>query len=482
MNQKNYRVFPTHALYSSVANALVEMRANVKAPDALIAGAIFTGMSICSQGDIQILLPTGQITPGLLYVATAADSGERKTATDKLVLAPIYARDAAVAILFEQAKVAYQADLRYWKIIDKSIQAKLMRALNKGHDTTKLRGELAAHLQSKPRKPKLQRIIYQSVTERPLMEALEGDGNCVAILSDEGNIVLQGGATHKLGTLNKAWDNPSVMTFDRADGNIVARNPCVTVSFMIQEKLFKEFIGKRGEIARQSGFLARFLRSWPVSTQGFRYMSLYDPVWEHLPRLHLRMNELLDATAVRRALGDTSRKTLSFSPEAKNLSITLQNNVEGKLCNGGALVSVRDFASKSMEIMGRLAGIMHHVEGIAGDVISLETLQRAHDIVSFYFDEYIDMFGQREELTQDKKDMRALGLYLHSHYWLNWLYSAPRSEVRKNGPIRHQGRFEIAIQNLIAVGSIALRHEQPFKRKGRLWIDMNPAVFNSVQR
>ena len=167
MIQNHYRVFPTHALYSGVANALVEMRANVKAPDALIAGAIFTGMSICSQGDIQILLPTGQITPGLLYVATTADSGERKTATDKLVLAPIYARDASDAMQFEEAKALYQADLRYWKIIDKAIQGKLVKALNKGHDTMQLRGELADHLKTKPRKPKLGRMIYQSVTERP---------------------------------------------------------------------------------------------------------------------------------------------------------------------------------------------------------------------------------------------------------------------------------------------------------------------------
>ena len=482
MNQKNYRVFPTHALYSSVANALLEMRTNVKAPDALIAGAIFTGMSICSQGDILILLPTGQITPGLLFIATAADSGERKTATDGLVLAPIYARDAAIAMQHEQAKADYQADLRFWKIIDKAIQAKLVKALNKGHDATKLRAELADHLKTKPRKPKLQRMIYQSVTERPLMEALEGDGKCVAILSDEGSIVLQGGATNKLGTLNKAWDNPSVMTFDRADGNIVARNPCVTVSFMIQEKLFKEFLGKRGEMARHSGFLARFLVSWPASTQGFRYLSLYDPVWEHLPRLHQRMNELLDATAARRAMGDTSRKTLSFSTDAKNLYVTLQNTVESKLCDGGALASVRDFASKSMEIVGRVAGIMHHFEGIAGDLISCETLQRAQEVVSYYFEEYLHLFGTQPDVPQDQKDMNALGDYLHTKYWLNGVWTVPRNEVRKNGPIRHQGRFEIAIQRHLAVGNIALRHEQPLKRKGRIWIDMNPAVFNNVRR
>ena len=78
--------------------------------------------------------------------------------------------------------------------------------------------------------------------------------------------------------------------------------------------------------------------------------------------------------------------------------------------------------------------------------------------------------------------MNALGDYLHSKYWLNGAWTVPRNEVRKNGPIRHQGRFEIAIQRHIAVGNIALRHEQPLKRKGRLWIDMNPAVFNNVRR
>ena len=61
------------------------------------------------------------------------------------------------------------------------------------------------------------------------------------------------------------------MTFDRADSNIVARNPCVTVSFMIQEKLFGSS-NKRGEIAAPVR-LSRASWCWPASTQGFRYLS-----------------------------------------------------------------------------------------------------------------------------------------------------------------------------------------------------------------
>jgi hypothetical protein len=58
--------FPTHAFYNSIRQALEEVRANLQAPDGLIAGAFLTGLSICAQGDINVLLPTGQISPCLL--------------------------------------------------------------------------------------------------------------------------------------------------------------------------------------------------------------------------------------------------------------------------------------------------------------------------------------------------------------------------------------------------------------------------------
>lgn len=480
MSRNYYKAFPTHALYNSVSRALEEVRANLQAPEGLIAGAFLTGLSICAEGDINVLLPTGQISPCVLYVGTIADSGERKTATDKIVLAEIYARDARQAAEYKQALKKYQADIRFWKAKDTAIQRKIVKSISKCEDVEHLRRELEEHAAAEPDMPERNRVVYQSVTERPLMEALQGDGKCIAILSDEGSIVLNGGATNKLATLNKAWDGPSTLTFDRADDSIEARDPRVTVSFMIQEKVFQDFMNKRGEIARESGFLARFLVCWPASTQGFRYMSLEDPVWKHLPTFHQRMNDLLEATAARRNAGDTSLRLLSFSPEAKELWVQSQNTVEPKLQQGGELESVRDFASKSMEIVSRVAAAMHHFEGLAGEVISMETLQRALSIVEYYFDEYIDLFGNRNDVPQDQKDARALGMYLHKRYWMNGFPTALRNDVRKSGPIRHQGRFEVAVQRLIQDGSITVFHQNMLQRKGKLWIHLNPNAFGRI--
>lgn len=474
---RTFKQYPTGAFHNLVGDALWEVQRNLQAPAALIGGSFLTAMSIATQGDIDVEFPTGQTRPASIYVATIADSGERKTATDSVVMAPIYDHDARQKATNDQMLINYEADLRYWDTVDTFIQRKIMKALNNGEDATHLREELATHGANEPTKPERNRIIHQSITERPLMEALRGEGKCIAILSDEGEIVLKGGAANKLAPLNKAWDGPKVLTFERADDSIEVSTPRVTLSFMVQEQVFDDFMSKRGQIARGSGFLARFLISRPVSTQGFRYMSLKEPVWECLNVFHQRVLELLSATDARRKSGDVSRKVLSFSPEAKSLWVQVQNDIEPQLQAGGPLASVRDFASKFLEITGRVAGIFHHFTEQAGEVISMETLQRALDVVDWYFEEFIALFGDRNEEPQEQKDIRLLGMYLHSRYWVNGYREALRNEVRKCGPIRHQGRFEAALQQLCWENSVSVRHDNMLKRKGKLWIDLNPNVF-----
>jgi hypothetical protein len=474
--------YPVDALYSSIRDALWEVQHNLQAPMPLIAGSFWTAMSIASQGDIDVELPIGQIRPVCLDILTIADSGERKTATDSIVCASIYVHDEQQAKEYAKALAAYKVDLRFWNAIDASVQRKIFKAVHNGDDVEHLRSVLAAHGEKEPCKPHRRRIVHQNITERPLMEALQGNGKSIAILSDEGEIVLKGGAMNKLGTLNKAWDGAKSLNFDRADDSIEVTHPRLTISMMVQEKVFVDFMNKRGEIARASGHLARYLVAWPASTQGFRFMSLLEPIWMHLPKFHLRVTELLDATAIRHAAGDYSRKVLSFSKEAKELWVQTQNALESRLHQNGDLVSVRDFASKFMEIVSRMAAILHHISGQEGQIISMETLDRALEIGAWYFDEFINLFGDRNEEPQEKKDLRLLGMYLFNRYWKNQLASALRNEVRKNGPIRHQGRFEAALQQLCWENSVKVEHENAVKGKGRLWIHLNPEVFSLIER
>lgn len=474
------RAYPISALYSVIRDAVLEVQRNLQAPDALIAGSFLTAMSVACQGDADVVLPTGQVRPLSLDVLVIADSGERKTATDSIVCAPIYAHDEEMAQKHNTALLTYKADRRFWEAQDAAIQRKIAKALNRGEDIEHLRAELIKHGEHEPSKPVRARIVHQNITERPLMEAMQGNGKSIAILSDEGEVVLKGGAMSKLGTLNKAWDGAKTLTLDRADDSIEVFNPRLTISMMVQERVFKAFMDKRGEIARASGHLARYLVAWPASTQGFRFMSLKDPVWEHLPRFHDRAAELLAAAHKRQTSGDHSRKKLSFTPEAKELWVRTQNDIEPRLHQSGDLASVRDFASKSMEITGRVAAILHHFSGQEGDRISMETLERALDVVGWHFDEFIALFGDKNDEPEHVKDVRTLGRYLWSRYWQAGFGLAMRNEVRRCGPIRHQGRFEAALHQLCMDGSIQVKHENAFKGKGKLWIHLNPTVFSRL--
>nr|WP_313503579.1 hypothetical protein [Stenotrophomonas pavanii] len=62
------RAYPIHAMYSAIRDAILEVQHNLKAPDALIAGSFLTAMSIASQGDVDVELPTGQLRPVSLDV------------------------------------------------------------------------------------------------------------------------------------------------------------------------------------------------------------------------------------------------------------------------------------------------------------------------------------------------------------------------------------------------------------------------------
>ena len=472
------RPYPLDAYYCTARDAAREVQRNLQAPDALIGSSFLTAMSIVCQGNIDVQLPTGQVRPVSLDIMTIADSGERKTATDTLVCAPIYKFDADNAKSIEGTRLLYGSMLRLWENTENLILRKLARAMQtrSAEDEEACRQELVAHVAGKPEKPISTRLIHQNITERPLMKSLQGDSRSAAILSDEGDIILRGGAMQKLGMLNKMFDGPATLSLDRVDESITINNPRLTISFMVQERIFSAFMRRRGEAVRASGHLARYLVAWPASTQGFRFMSLEEPSWVYLPGFHERVLELLTEYRSRIESGVPVRTVLSFTMEATEHWVRMQNRGEAQVAPGGDLFSVRDFVSKSMELASRVAAILHYFSGQAGTAISLETLNRALDLVGWHFDEFIRLFGEQAQVPQFVTDASSILSHLSKHYVRHGLRNALRNDVRKRGPVREQGRFEAALQHLCYQGAISLGYEPAPRGKGRNWIHIAPGV------
>ena len=152
--------YPVDAMYSLVRDAVWEVRDQIQAPDALVAGSVLTAMSMACQGNIDVLLPTGLIRPPSLFFAMFGQSGERKTTVDSLVCTPIHEHDKAYSAANADALAHYEATLRMWQAEDAALQRKLGKAVQQCEDLEQYRDNLVAHARLKPRKPAPMRIVF----------------------------------------------------------------------------------------------------------------------------------------------------------------------------------------------------------------------------------------------------------------------------------------------------------------------------------
>lgn len=125
-------------------------------------------------------------------------------------------------------------------------------------------------------------------------------------------------AMANVGLLNRLWDSPGMIPLDRAENeHLTAMNPRVSVSIMTQYEPFKQFLNRRGSVAKGSGHWARYLVAWPRSMMGYRRIEDVEPVWEHLPAFHERIAELLSKYRKLSATDAITREVVSFTVDAR---------------------------------------------------------------------------------------------------------------------------------------------------------------------
>lgn len=469
-------VYDFSAFHLLLGEAAWELQRNTQAPDVMIGMAVTAVAAAVVQGLADVRLPSGHTRPTALNFLVIAESGERKTTVDNLAFGPVYERDAAKVLAYRQAYEAYQAELHLWKVKERSLNKSLKKA--EGEEEVHWRDVLEQHLRAMPKKPRLRRLMRQNITDRALMDALEGDGESIILSADEGEILLKSRTMTQLGRLNKAYDGAPLLSLDLADDeHVVVANPRLSINLMTQRAVLQEYLGKRGEVMRGSGHLARYLVACPVSTQGYRWVSDNEPAWEMLPKLHARVKELLDRYDKRVEAGDLSREVLTFSDEAKVRWIDLARQTEGMLRPGQYLSDINDFASKAMEMLGRLAAVFHYFNGEEGK-ISVDTLERAFTFLRWHLDEFKRLFSGDLVPPEDLVDAQKIEEYLRFRAPL--LMHNGEKYVKKNLLLHHRvvpsaRRLNAALEVLIARQAIRIEQDPKTKQK---FVVLNAYYFN----
>jgi hypothetical protein len=448
--------YPLDAFLVIVREAGFELIRNVQAPDAMVGMALINAVSMACQGLIDVKLPMGQVRPVSQNLLVVAESGERKSTVASLLLAPFREADMEAITSHGSKRARYQAELEGWQARNKSLRRAINKAMSKGSDTTALEAELVELANLKPREPRLRYFLRQDITAKAIMEAVQGNGESIAITTDEGHVLFQSAAMSQVGLLNALWDSAEVLPLDRAGKEpILALNPRVSVSIMTQKAPLQAYLEKRGSVAKGSGHWARYLVGWPASTQGYRWVHPSEQVWEHLPSFHARISELLAQYRTMIESERVNREIIEFSDDAKARWFELAAETERLLREGEYFSDINDFASKVMEILARLAAAMHHFSGEVGK-IPLDTLERGFAIIRWHVEEYKHLFSPQFVVPQDQIDAQALAKYLRFHIWGGPASDTfvPKNQLRRNGPVRDKARLNDALQLLVAQRAI----------------------------
>lgn len=129
------------------------------------------------------------------------------------------------------------------------------------------------------------------------------------------------------------------------------------MALQVQEPTLREFFARSGALARGTGFLARFLVTWPESTQGHRPFTEAPANWPHLAASHQRIAAILANPTPMDEEGALSPALMMLAPDAKKAWVEFHDAVESELASGGELYDVRDLASKTADNAVRLAAL-----------------------------------------------------------------------------------------------------------------------------
>ena len=254
-----------------------------------------------------------------------------------------------------------------------------------------------------------------------------------------------------LGDLNSFWDGKAIHVDRRQADSYLIDGVRLTVALMIQEPTLRNFLKTSNNLARGTGFLARFLISWPNSLIGQRFFQEPPRGWPALSKFHQRMEHLLSKKISISKQGTIETQMLELDLKARRKWIQFHDDLEGELGVGRSLHDVRDIASKSADNAVRIAANLrafttswHQQNQIDEDLV-----QSGCSIALWHLYESQRLFDELQ-ITTEQENTRLLDDWL-----FNWCKANSTTEIlqriiQQNGPapLRSKKALSSAIQLL----------------------------------
>ncbi|MFZ3001603.1 MAG: YfjI family protein [Undibacterium umbellatum] len=466
--------FPTASLPPILQNVIYAVKANTQAPLVLVVSSALAAISLACQRHLVVRRPNGLEGPVSLFSICIAESGERKSTVDAIFTKPIREFEIAQEKKFSKKLNEYFAELSAWKIEVKAVSSAIKKHKKQNECNVSLEEKLAEVLLREPRTPNKIKLLYSDTTPEALQYGLSENGKSAGIFADEGGIFFDGYGKGGLPAYNALWSGSSINVARRSMVSFTLENARLTMSVMVQEKVFQKYLAQHGDLARSNGFFARCLVTYPCTTQGTRFLQNQLPLTEPIDTLHKRLTEILEHNEKT----DVGMITLIFSGDAAQRWIEIYNQIEGRLGPNGYFADMKDFAAKMAENIARVAALFHYLENDDGE-ISLVNVNRAIDVICWYAEEFRQLFVPPPSIPAEQSDASVLQHWLTQVVGMQGCRIVKKNSVLKLGPysLRSKKRLDAAIEYLAVQNKLVLYLGDRFgnmRFDGKTtWIDFN---------
>lgn len=364
--------FPIEALGPLMGRAAIEIHKTIQAPLAVIGQSLLGVASLVTQGQANIEIDGREVSLSL-FLITVAESGERKSAVDDVVLSAVLDWQQCLWNTYKQERGAYEA------------------ALERSQEEKKN----GSNPQS-PEPPLMPIMVVEEPTYEGLVKYLEHGQPSIGLFSDEGGRFLGGNAMNRdnllktLAGFSSLWDaksNKPITRMRSSDQSLALYGRRVALHLLIQESVYSKL--NQQSMCESQGFLPRCLISFPESMAGTRTYVTENP--RELPSVKIfrdQCNALLDR---RFPIADPPAPknqlaplTISLTGDAYAKWIEFHNQLETQLGKQGAYHPIRRFGSKAAEHVLCIAGVFAIFENPSTSKVEIGHIGRAIEIIEYY--------------------------------------------------------------------------------------------------
>jgi len=433
--------YPIHALGDILSPMAKVLNKGIQAPLALCGQSTLMAAALICQGMKNIKMPHGQF-PLSLFSLSIAGSGERKTAVDKMAMAPISNYGKIQHVKYHKAmkeyKISSDAHDEHGKVIKKSFSNKSQAS------------DIESALKSlghKPEKPIQPTLVISDATIEGVVRHFIHARPVLGIYSSEGGAFFGGhsmskdNVTKTIALFSNAWDGTplDMMRADPATGSFTLFDKRLSISLMIQPIIANKIFSN--PLLIDQGFIPRFLLCRPTSTMGTRMYRNYDicqtsAYTDYCSRLtFLLENELV----FNEDPNDTELGSLTLGQAAMEKYIDFHDEVEVDLSVSGIYSRITGAAAKIAEQSLRIAGVLTIIKsGKSCSTIETHEMEAGVELARYSLHELLRMESQAN-IPQDRADAVLLLDWIQKKQH-DYIYPQMLQQFSPNS-IRNKERF-----------------------------------------